>query len=123
MRRLIALGLEFDRPDAMGLTPVQIAGWEGLPDAMAFFLGLSPDLQRINAYGGTLLTTIIHGSQNNPARMTTGRDYPACLRLALGAGVPLPTSAIALAGDPAVAECLAAWAETHPGQVIAGGIA
>lgn len=31
LRRLIALGFDHDRPDAMGLPPVQLAGWEGLP--------------------------------------------------------------------------------------------
>ena len=54
IRRLIALGLEPDYPDAFGLTPVQIAGWEGLPDALAFFLSLGPDLSHVNDYGGDL---------------------------------------------------------------------
>ena len=121
VRRLIRLGLEFDRPDGMGLTPVHIAGWEGLPDAMAYFLSLGPDLDHVNHYGGTLLSTIIHGSENNPKRAE--RDHVACARLALGAGVALPTRAIDLASAPGMADCLAEWAEAHPGQVIEGGIA
>jgi hypothetical protein len=75
----------FDTPDGEGLTPVQIAGWEGLPDIMAYLLSLKPDLGHINGYGGTLLSTILHGSENNPNR--SGRDYVTCLRLALEEGV------------------------------------
>jgi ankyrin repeat protein len=120
VRRLIALGLEPDRPDAMGLTPVQIAGWEGLPEAMGYFLGLGPRLDHVNGYGGTLLSTIIHGSENCPARAT--RDHLACLQLALEAGVPLPDRAIDLAGVPEVAEALADWAADHPDQVVEGGV-
>lgn len=120
VKRLVALGLEYDRPDTEGLTPVQVAGWEGLPEVMGYFLGLKPDLGHVNGYGGTLLSTIIHGSENNPQR--EGRDYVGCLRLALEEGVALPRRAVELAGDPAVAEFLADWAETHPGQVVEGGV-
>jgi ankyrin repeat protein len=62
VKRLVRLGVEFDRPDAEGLTPVQVAGWEGLPDVMAYLLSLGPDLAHQNGYGGTLLSTILHGS-------------------------------------------------------------
>lgn len=121
LQRLAALGLEWDRPDAMGVTPVQTAGWEGLPEVMAYFLRLGPDLGHVNAYGGTLLSTIIHGSQNAPDRAS--RDHIACLRLALDHGVALPTRAIQLAGREDVADFLAGWAKAHPGQVVAGGVA
>ena len=120
VRRLVALGLEYDRPDEMGLTPVQLAGWEGLPEMMGYFLRLKPDLSHINAYGGTLLSTIIHGSENCPTR--ADRDHIACARLAFEEGVALPTRAIELAGEPEMAEFLADWAEARPGQVIKGGI-
>ena len=120
VQRLVALGVEYDRPDEMGLTPVQIAGWEGLPGMMAYFLSLKPDLGHINGYGGTLLSTIIHGSENCPQRAE--RDYISCVRLALEEGVALPTRAIELAGEPDVAAFLADWATAHPGQVVEGGI-
>ena len=119
VKRLVAIGMEYDRPDAEGLTPVQVAGWEGLPEVLAYLLSLKPDLGHVNGYGGTLLTTIIHGSENNPAR--EGRDYIGCLRLALEEGVGLPRQAIDFAGDPEVAEFLADWAEARPGQVVPGG--
>ncbi|MEQ8656413.1 MAG: ankyrin repeat domain-containing protein [Hyphomicrobiales bacterium] len=119
VKRLVALGVEHDRPDSDGLTAVQVAGWEGLPDIMAYLLSLSPDLSHINGYGGTLLSTIIHGSENCPQRAL--RDYVGCLELALHEGVALPRRAPQLAGDPEVAAFLADWAEAHPGQVVEGG--
>ena len=119
LKRLVALGLEYDRPDAEGLTPVHVAGWEGLPDVMAYLLSLKPDLSHVNGFGGTLLSTIIHGSENCPARQE--RDYLACLELALREGVALPRRASEMAGNEAVAEFLAGWAMDHPGQVVEGG--
>lgn len=116
LRRLVAVGVEYDRPDDQGLTPVQIAGWEGLPEVMAWLISLKPDLSHVNGYGGTLLATIIHGSENNPDR--AGRDYLTCLELALLHGVALPRQAIAAAGREDVADFLSRWAQAHPGQVV-----
>lgn len=121
VQRLVALGVEYDRPDTEGLTPVQLAGWEGLPEMMGYFIGLKPDLSHVNGYGGTLLSTIIHGSENCPERES--RDYLGCLRLALDEGVALPKRAIELAGEPDVTEFLADWAERYPGQVVEHGVA
>lgn len=119
LKRLVALGVPYDSPDAEGLTPVQVAGWEGLPDIMAYLLTLSPDLGHINGYGGTLLSTILHGSENNPN--AEGRDYVACMRLALEQGVAIPRRAPDLAGVEALSELLHEWAEARPGQVVDGG--
>ena len=120
-RRLIAAGLEYDRPDSVEkMPPVHIAGWQGLSDVVAFFLRLKPELGYINGYGGTLLSTIIHGSENCPDRAV--RDYVGCLQLVLEEGVALPKEAARLAGEPEVAECLADWAEAHPGQVVEHGV-
>ena len=38
IKRLVAIGLEYDRPDGMGLPPVQIAGWNGDVEMLAYFL-------------------------------------------------------------------------------------
>lgn len=121
VERLVEIGVPYDKPDMSGLTPVQIAGWEGLPEAMAYMIRCKPDLGHINGYGGTLLSTILHGSENNPAR--AGRDYVGCLELALTEGVALPKRAIELAGDAECAAFLADWAEAHPGQVVETGVA
>lgn len=115
VKRLVALGVEYDRPDSEGLTPVQISGWEGLPEVLRYLLSLKPDLTRVNGYGGTLLTTIIHGSENCPARAT--RDYLSCAKLVLEEGVALPPKAIELAGEENLSIFLADWADAHPGQV------
>lgn len=120
IQRLVALGVAHDLPDTEGLTPVQIAGWEGLPQVMEYLLSLKPDLTHVNGYGGTLLGTILHGAENCPQRAT--RDYISCLRLALRAGVPLPRRAIELAGAEEISDCLSDWAETHPDQVVDGGV-
>lgn len=120
IKRLVGIGVEYDYPDAMGLTPVQIAGWEGLPEEMAYLLSLKPDLSHINGYGGTLLSTIIHGSENCPARAE--RDHIECARLALAEGVALPKPAIRLAGEESMAAFLADWAQNYPGQVVEEGI-
>ncbi|MHC0052374.1 ankyrin repeat domain-containing protein [Actibacterium sp. D379-3] len=120
MKRLVALGVEYDRPDAEGLTPVQVAGWEGLPAVMAWLLSLRPDLSHVNGYGGTLLSTIIHGSENCPAR--AGRDHVECARLALEQGVALPRRAPDQAGQSDMAAFLADWADRYPGQVVDGSV-
>ncbi len=120
VKALVALGMPWDKPDPSGLPPVQIAGWEGLPEVLAYFLSLKPDLSHINGYGGSLLSTIVHGSENNPNR--TGRDYLGCLKLVLEEGVALPKETIGFAGEPEVASFLADWAARHPGQVVAHGI-
>ena len=119
IRRLVAIGVEYDRPDQEGLTPLHVAGWEGLPDVMTYFLDLGSDLDHVNGYGGTLLSTIVHGSENCPSRAE--RDHIGCLRLALERGVPLPRRAAGLAGETDIAEFLDEWASTHPDQVIDGG--
>ncbi|MEL7027307.1 MAG: ankyrin repeat domain-containing protein [Pseudomonadota bacterium] len=120
IKALVKVGLPWDRGGGMGVTPVQIAGWQGLPEMMAYFLSLGPDLTHINGYGGTLLSTIVHGSENNPER--AGRDFIGCARLALEHGVALPRRAPEFAGEPEMAVFLADWAEAHPGQVVEGGV-
>ncbi|MGZ2256003.1 ankyrin repeat domain-containing protein [Roseobacter sp. A03A-229] len=119
IKRLVALGVPFDLPDAEGLTPLHVAGWEGLPEVMRYFMDLGADLEHQNGYGGTLLSTILHGSENCPQRRD--RDHAACLTRALEAGVPLPRRAADLAGVPELADILADWSERHPEQVVNGG--
>ncbi len=118
IKRLVALGLFYDKPDNEKLTPVQVAGWEGLTEQMSYFLSLRPDLGHKNAYGGTLLSTIVHGSENAPKGPE--KDHVGCARIALEEGVALPKQAVRLAGDPAMAAFLSEWAAAHPGQVTDG---
>ena len=118
-KRLISLGFGSDTPDEMGLTPVQVAGWEGLPDAVEYWLSLRPDIGHVNDFGGDLLSTIVHGSENCPNR--NSRDHIACARLALRAGVPLPRLAPRFAGEESMAGFLAEWANDYPEQVVDQG--
>ncbi len=116
IRALVALGVEYDLPNTEGLTPVQLAGWEGLPEVMSYFLSLKPDMGHVNGYGGTLLSTVIHGSENNPVR--DGRDYLTCLELALKEGVALPRQQMRIAGRSDISDFLKDWAARYPGQVV-----
>ena len=112
---LAEIGLPHDRPDPQGLTPVHVAGWEGIPDVMAYLMSLGVSLDHVNGYGGDLMSTIVHGSENAPGRHA--RDHVACARLALDAGVPLRRQEVEFAGEIEMAEFLNDWAEEHPDQV------
>jgi ankyrin repeat protein len=116
LRALVAIGMEWERPDDAGVTPVRAAGWNGLMDVMAFFLSLSPNLGHINAYGGTLLSTILHGAEANPTRAQG--DYNGCLRLALEHGVALLRRAIPATRRSDITAFLQNWAEVKRGQVV-----
>jgi hypothetical protein len=41
-KALVAIGLEWDHADSDGVTPVQAAGWNGLPDVMGYFSRRGP---------------------------------------------------------------------------------
>ena len=120
MKRLVEMGFDANLPDEMGMLPLQLAGWEGMPDVMSYFLNQKPDLGHLNAYGGTLLSTIVHGSENCPAKAE--RDHVECARIALKHGVALPRKAPQLATTPEMSALLADWAELHPGQVVEHGV-
>ncbi|MEM8798129.1 MAG: ankyrin repeat domain-containing protein [Pseudomonadota bacterium] len=121
MKRLIKIGFDPNIPDEMGMPPLHLAGWEGLSEVMTYFLSLEPDLNHVNAYGGTLLSTIIHGSENCPERHN--RNHIECARIALEHGVALPKEAPHFATEPEMSAFLADWAETHPDQVVEHSVA
>ncbi|MXU65182.1 ankyrin repeat domain-containing protein [Oceanomicrobium pacificus] len=87
MGRYLDAGLAHDETDDMGLSPVQIAGWNGLAGHVADLLDRGPGLMRVNLFGGGLVDTILHGAENCPD--AEGRDHAACLSVALGAGAPV----------------------------------
>ncbi|MBY6049722.1 ankyrin repeat domain-containing protein [Vannielia litorea] len=116
VKALVAAGMEWDRSDDMGVPPVQIAGWEGLSEIMAFLLSLGPDLEHKNQYGGDLLGTTLHGTANAPDRAV--RDHLGCVRLALEAGLPLYRGYLLFTGSEEIAGVLADYAEAHPERVV-----
>lgn len=121
MQRLVRMGFDADLADEMGMPPLHLAGWEGMADVVSYFLGQDPDLDHTNAYGGTLLSTIIHGSENCPQRGL--REHVECARMALERGVPLPKQAPHFATASEMSEFLNDWAETYPDQVVEHGVA
>ena len=120
VKGLVAHGFDHDACDEMKMTPLHLAGWEGLPETMEWLLTLNPALDHINGFGGDLLSTIIHGSENCPNRGS--RDHISCARLALEAGVSLGTNSVFYAGEEAMADFLLRWSFDHPEQVVEGGI-
>ena len=116
VKRLIEAGLDFDAPDNEGLTPLQVAGWEGLPDVMDYFLSLGADKMHVNGYGGGLMGTILHGAENCPARAQ--RDHVECARRALEAGVPLLQSELRFVGREDLSGFFEAWIEEHPDSLV-----
>ncbi len=119
-RRLVTIGFDANVPDEMGMPPLHLAGWEGMLDVMTFFMDQNPDLDHTNAYGGTLLSTIVHGSENCPQR--DRREHVECAQLALEHGVGLPRKAAQFATDSEMSAFLADWAESHPEQVVEHGV-
>lgn len=114
-RCLVEAGLDPNTTDEMGMTPLHLAGWAGLPDHMAWLLGLDPDLAHVNGFGGDLVGSIVHGSQN---RLDIDRrDHARCAALALEAGARMSRNDISGALNEDVAAVLAEWAEAHPGSV------
>ncbi|MCG8668522.1 MAG: ankyrin repeat domain-containing protein [Pseudomonadales bacterium] len=121
MKRLVSMGFDANLPDEMGMPPLHLAGWEGMPDVMSFFIEQKPNLNHTNAYGGTLLSTIIHGSENCPQR--ANREHIECAQLALEFGVELPRKASQFATNPEMSDFLEDWAESNPDQVVEHGVA
>ena len=107
LKALVAVGLDPNQPEEMGLTPLHVAGWEGLPERLAYLLTLDPDLSYENAYGGDALSTVIHGSEFCPA--ATGRDHIACARLLLQAGATLRQTDIEGCGNDQMVLFLEDW--------------
>jgi ankyrin repeat protein len=107
MKALVAAGLDPTTTDEMGLSPLQLAGWNGLVEETAYFLAIAPDLTHKNRYGGDALDTVIHGSEFAPKR--TGADHIACARLLLEAGSVLEPRYIAGCGNEDMAQFLEDW--------------
>lgn len=115
-QRLVAVGIDPAWTEEMGMPAIHVAGWEGHADAVAWLLTFAPDLAARNGYGGDLLGTIVHGSENCPARAR--RNHFECARLVLDAGSPIHRSELRLAADEAIAALLADWADRHPERVV-----
>ena len=114
-KALVAAGIDPSVPEEMDMPPLHLAGWAGLTEHVAWLLTLDPDLTHVNAYGGDIVGTIVHGSEN---RLDAAeRDHIGCARLVLEAGAPLRRSDVEGAMDEDLSAFLRDWATEHPGQV------
>ncbi len=108
LKALVAAGLDPDKPNETGLTPLHLACWEGLPERVAYLLTLSPSLTHRNAYGGDALSTTMHGSEFCPK--AGQRDHIACARLLLEAGAHFDPAGIDWCGNEEMVQFLEDWA-------------
>lgn len=115
-KALVAAGIDPDLPEEMGMTPLHLAGWAGLRDHVAWLLTLEPDLSHVNDYGGDIVGTIVHGSENRLD--VEERDHVGCARLVLEAGAALRRSDLLGAMQEEMAAFLRDWAVDHPDQVV-----
>ena len=107
VKALVAVGFDPDDADDMGMTALHVAGWEGLPERVAYLLTLNPDLSHRNGYGGDALGTVIHGSEFGPE--PEKRDHITCARLLLEAGAELRPPHVDNCGNEAMALLLEGW--------------
>lgn len=105
-KALVAAGIDPNLPDEMGVTPLQVALWQGLPEQAAWLLTQRPDLAHRNRYGGDAVGTLLHGAAycRQP-----GRDHLACLKLLCRAGAPLDPARLGQPRDPEIAAYLRQW--------------
>ncbi|WP_420411817.1 ankyrin repeat domain-containing protein [Roseibium sp.] len=112
IKALIAAELDPNDMDEMDLSPMQIAGWNGLVDELGFFLSLKPDLTHKNKFGGDALDTVLHGSSFAPKRAET--DHIECARLLLEAGSLIYPQFLSGCGNEDMVAFLEDWIAAHP---------
>jgi len=79
-------------------------------------LGLGPDLEQVNGFGGDLIDSIIHGSESRQDIESSA--HAQCAQLALEAGARLSYAVVKRALNEEVATVLADWARGQPGGVV-----
>lgn len=115
-KALVAAGIDPNLPEEMGMTPLHLAGWAGLRDHVAWLLTLGPDLAHVNDYGGDIVGTIVHGSENRLD--VEERDHVGCARIVLEVGAALRRSDLLGAMNEDMLAFLRDWAADHPDQVV-----
>ena len=111
LKALILAGADPEETEAMGLSPLHVAVWEGLVPQTDYLLSLAPDLNRLNAYGGNALSTALHGAEFCPAR--ADRDHLGCIERLIAAGATVPRSEV----DGQGREDVIALVEDHPDAI------
>lgn len=108
IKALVAAGLDPEKPNESGLTSLHLAGWEGLPERVAYLITLGPNLEHRNAFGGNALGATLHGAEFCPK--ADERDHLACVRMLLEAGAVLDPGWIGNCGNEEVAQLIEDWA-------------
>lgn len=104
VKALIAAGLDPNRPNIVGMTPLHLAGWAALPRQVALLLSCSPDLEYRSGFGGHALGTVVHGAGH---RLDSAeRDHIGCARPLLEAGAKLRQEEIDQTGSEKMAQFL-----------------
>lgn len=107
LKALVVAGLDPNATEDMDMTPLHIAGWEGLPEHVALFLTFDADMSRRNAYGGDALGTVVHGAEFCPS--AKNRDHVTCARLLLEAGAELRPELVDVSGNEEMTMFLEGW--------------
>lgn len=107
IKALVGAGFDPNVVDKTKMTALLQAGWCGFSEYVEYLLTLSPDLEAKSAYGGDILSTIIHGAENCPERAE--RAHLTCARLVLEAGAKVDQRYVEASGNPELAEYLADW--------------
>ncbi|MEM9047183.1 MAG: ankyrin repeat domain-containing protein [Pseudomonadota bacterium] len=113
LQALVAAGFDPNLATETDMTPLMIAGWEGMADRVAFFLTQAPDLTRRNRFGGDALGSVLHGAAYCPYAAT--RDHIGCARLLLEAGAALPQAYLESCPSEAMLLFLESWADDNAG--------
>ncbi len=111
VKALIEAGPDPERTDSMGMTPLHLAGWAGLPRQVACLLSYSPDLDYRNDFGGDALGTVVHGAEHRLD--SADRDHIGCARLLLEAGAKFRQEEIDATGSEEMAQFLENWKTGH----------
>lgn len=118
LETLMLAGFDPDQTESMNLSPLHVAGWEGVAESVRYLLSLGPDLAAKNAYGGDALDTTIHGAEHCPHAGEPGRDHITCAQLLLEAGARLRQEYIDGTGAEDMAAFLESWAADYPESLV-----
>jgi len=87
---MLEVGFDVATEDREKFTAIHWASFHGRDDLIEMILPYKPDLEKQNAYGGTVLSTGIYGSMN---RWHQDGNYARSMELLIAAGAKLPVTA------------------------------
>ncbi len=97
LRLMAEFGFDPNRHGESDAPPIHTAAWWGRAEIVAMYLEFAVELETTNMYGGTALSTAIHGSMNCPGR--DQGDYLSCVKLLVDAGAMINPSDLEMGSD------------------------